>query len=134
MRDPALVSAYQSYIGGDQQRMAQNPMGMQGDVQQAQQMSMDALNQARQAGLQVGPTPGQPPNPYASMPVPQRQQMNEQIRMQQMMQQRQMMNDQMRQRQMMAQRRPYGGAFNSYGGYSRVGIGSLMPFMFRQGY
>ena len=84
MHDPALVSAYQSYIGGDQQRMAQNPMGMQGDAFRAQQMSMDALNQARQAGLQVGPTPGQPPNPYARMSVPQLQQMNEQIRMQQM--------------------------------------------------
>ena len=85
MRDPALVSAYQRYIGGDQQRMAQNPMGMQEDAFRAQQMSMDALNQARQAGLQVGPTPNQPPNPFASMSIPQRQQMNEQIRMQRQM-------------------------------------------------
>lgn len=69
------------------QAPSQIPAGMQGDqlrMQQDQQMSMDALNQARQAGLQVGPTPNQVPNPYAGMSVPQLQQMNEQIRMQQM--------------------------------------------------
>lgn len=64
------------------QAPSQIPAGMQGDqlrMQQDQQMSMDALNQARQAGFQVGPTPNQPPNPL------QQQQMMELMRQRQPM-------------------------------------------------
>jgi hypothetical protein len=63
---------------------AQIPAGMQGDQLREQQAALDAMNQARQAGLQVGPTPNQPPNPYERMGIGQLQQMNEMIRMQQM--------------------------------------------------
>ena len=61
----------------------------QDELFNSQQNSFDKLNAARQAGFQVGPTPNQPPNPYAAMSTGDLQQMNEQIRMQQMQQQMQ---------------------------------------------
>lgn len=72
MRDPELVRRYEQYrSGGSQQDFAT----MLAEAQQAQQSSLDSMYQARRAGLQFGPTPNQPPNPYASMSVPQRQAM-----------------------------------------------------------
>jgi hypothetical protein len=109
----------------DQMRMQQMPIGGFGQPDQASmQARINDLARRRadpyamQMQMQADALQGRRQAP----------QMNDQMRMYQMR------NDQMRQRQMMAQQRPYGGAFNPYGGYSRVGIGSLMPFMFRQGY
>lgn len=75
MYDPVLVSRYEQYRSG----VSQQPMQLE-----SSQDFMARMNQARQAGLQVGPTPNQPPNPYTGMSPVQLQQMNELIRMKQM--------------------------------------------------
>lgn len=74
MRDPELVRRYEAYTSGQTQQPMQ---------QESSQDLMARMNQARQAGLQVGPTPNQPPNPYTGMSPVQLQQMND-MRMQQM--------------------------------------------------
>jgi len=74
--DQQINAAYDQYTGQAQPAQTAQP--------ESSQDLLSRMNQARQAGLQVGPTPNQPPNPYAGMGTGQLQQMNEMIRMQQM--------------------------------------------------
>jgi len=69
-----------------------------------------AMMQARQAGMQVGPTPNQPPNPYAGMSTAELQQMNAQMNSYQ-----QQMQQQMQMQQQLAPQDPMQQATQYYG-------------------